>query len=176
MNIALTIAQWVGLFFFFAVMALAILSIILGLPGTWVIVAEAIAYALITKFNRGIGWWDLLLLLALAGAGELLEFLVTAYGAKKFGASNKAVLAALCGGLLGAFLVNGVVPIVGALVGAFLGVYLGAFLYTWWAEKDTGQARRAGIGAFMGRMGAVLIKGAIAVSMAVVIAHEVFFS
>jgi len=100
---------------------------------------------------------------------------VTAYGAKKYGASNQAVLAALVGGLAGAFLVNGVVPIVGALVGAFLGVYLGAFLYTWWAENDSGQARRAGIGAFMGRMGAVLVKGALAVAMAAVIVHEVFW-
>jgi uncharacterized protein len=175
MNIALGIAQGIGFFLFFAVMLLAIVSLIVGLPGTWIIVMEAIIFALVTKFNHGIGWWDLLLLLALAGAGEAFELVVTAYGAKKFGASNRAVLAALVGGLAGAFLANNAVPIIGALVGAFLGVYLGAFLYTWWAENDSGQAFRAGIGAFMGRMGAILIKGAIAVAMTAVIVHEVFW-
>ena len=35
------------------------------------------------------------------------------------------------------------------LIGAFAGVYLGAYLYTWWSERDSGQAHQAGIGAFM---------------------------
>jgi uncharacterized protein YqgC (DUF456 family) len=167
------IAGWAGLFFFFLIMALAIASIVIGLPGCWIIVGEAIIFALITKFNQGIGWWDLAALTAMAGAAELFEFIITAYGAKKYGASNRAVFAALVGGLIGAVLVNMVLWVVGALIGAFLGVFLGAFIYTYLTEKDLAVARRAGIGAFMGRMGAVLTKGAIAVAMAAVIITQV---
>jgi len=173
MELVASIASWMGLFFFFAIMVLAIVSIVLGLPGCWIIVAEAIIFALITKFDQGLGWWDLAALTAMAGAAELFEFLITAYGAKKFGASNKAILAALAGGLIGAFLLNTVVPIIGALLGAFLGVFVGAFLYTYAKERDRGQAFRAGLGAFMGRMGAVLVKGTIAVAMAAVIVTQV---
>jgi uncharacterized protein YqgC (DUF456 family) len=173
MELALTIAAYAGLFLFFLIMALAILSLVLGLPGTWVIVAEAIIFALVTRFDKGISWPDLIILAALAGLGELFEFLITAYGAKKFGASNKAVIAALLAGLVGAFLLNAAVPILGALLGAFLGVFLGASLYTYFQDRDRGRAFRAGLGAFMGRMGAVLVKGTLAVAMAAVIIQQI---
>ena len=169
-----TVASWIGLFFFVAIMLIAIFSIVIGLPGCWIILLEAIIYAAITKFKGPIGWRDLLILLAMAGAGELMEFLITAYGAQKYGASKKAIAGALVGGILGAILVNAVLPIIGALIGAFLGVYLGAFLLTYLFDRDLAQARKSGIGAFMGRLGAVLIKGTMAVAMAAVILAQIF--
>jgi hypothetical protein len=164
----------VGLFFFFLVMILALFSIIIGIPGLWIILAEALVYALITHFDKGIGWYDLLALLGMAGAGELGEFILTAYGAQKYGASKKAIAGALVGGLAGAILINMVIPIIGALIGAFLGVYLGAFLITYALEKDLAKARDSGLGAFMGRLGAVLVKGAMGVAMAAVIISQIF--
>ncbi|HUT51766.1 MAG TPA: DUF456 domain-containing protein [bacterium] len=164
----------IGLVFFFLIMALALLSIVIGIPGTWIILAEALVYALITHFDQGIGWYDLLALLIMAGAGELAEFILTAYGAQKYGASKKAIAGALAGGLIGAILVNMAIPIIGALIGAFLGVYLGAFLITYYLEKDLTKSRQAGIGAFMGRLGAVLVKGTMGVAMAAVIITQIF--
>jgi uncharacterized protein YqgC (DUF456 family) len=170
----LSVLSIIGLVFFFLVMALALLSHLLGLPGNWVILAEALVYALITHFNKGIGWYDLLALALMAGAGELAEFIITAYGAQKFGASKKAVAGALVGGLVGAILVNMVLPLIGAVIGAFLGVYLGAFLITYYLEKDLAKARNSGLGAFMGRIGAVLVKGSLGVAMAAVIITQIF--
>ncbi len=173
MDIAIIVIAWIGLIFFFGIMALALLSHLLGLPGNWVILAETLIYGLITWWDKGIAGWDLLALALMAGAGELGEFLVTAYGAQKFGAEKKAIYAALAGGLLGAILGNMVIVIIGALIGAFAGVFLGAALLTYYYEKDAGKAAKAGIGAFMGRLGAVLLKGTMGVAMAAVILTQI---
>lgn len=171
-----TVGVVIGLIFFFAIMLIALFSIPIGLPGCWIILLETIVYALITGFDAGIGKWDLLALLIMAGTGEVAEFLLTAYGAQKYGASKKAIAGALVGGLAGAILVNMVVPILGALVGAFLGVYLGAFILSYAFERDLEKARNSGLGAFMGRLGAVLVKGSMAVAMAAVIVSQIFWS
>jgi len=173
MSLASVVAG-IGFFFFFAIMLLAVFSILIGLPGCWIILAEALLYALITKFNQGIGWWDLAALLAMAGAGEIAEFVLTAYGAQKYGAPKKAMAGAIVGGLVGAILVNMVLPIIGAVIGAFVGVYLGAFLLTYMSDRDLDKARKTGLGAFMGRVGSVLVKGTMAVAMAAVIITQIF--
>jgi uncharacterized protein YqgC (DUF456 family) len=170
----LSVLSIIGLVFFFLVMALALVSHLIGLPGNWIILAEALIYALITHFDKGIGWYDLLALALMAGAGELAEFLLTAYGAQKYGASKKAVAGALAGGLAGAIIINSFLPLIGAVIGAFLGVYCGAFLVTYAVEKDLAQSLRSGLGAFMGRLGAVLVKGAMGVAMAAVIITQIF--
>ncbi len=171
-----SIAEVAGYVAFFLVMGLAIFSIVIGVPGCWIIFAETIVFALVTGGEHGIAHWDVLALFVMAGVGEVLEFLVTAYGAKKFGASNRAIIAALVGGLVGAIVVNFFFWLIGALIGAFAGVFLGAFLYTYLTERELGKAAKAGVGAFMGRMGAVLIKGTIAVAMTAVIVTQIFFS
>jgi uncharacterized protein YqgC (DUF456 family) len=168
-----TIGAVIGLFFFFAIMILALFSIIIGLPGNWIILAEALIYGAITGWDKGIAGWDLLVLAAMAGTGELAEFLLTAYGASKYGASKKAIAGALVGGLVGAILVNMVIPIIGAVIGAFLGVYLGAFLLTYAFDRDLEKARNSGLGAFMGRLGAVLVKGSMGVAMVAVIISQI---
>jgi len=163
----------VGLFFFFLVMLLALFAIVIGLPGTWVIVVEALVYALITGFDGAIGWWDLILLLALAGGGEIFELLITARGAEKAGGSTAAGVWAIVGGIVGAIALNWFVPVLGALVGAFLGVFAGAFLSAWADERDFGKAVAVGAGAFRGRLGAVLVKEAVGVAMAAVIVWNI---
>ena len=162
-----------GLLVFFLVMLLALFAIVIGLPGTWVIVVEALVYALITGFDGAIGWWDLILLLALAGTGEIFELLITARGAEKAGGSTAAAAGAIVGGIVGAVLLNGLVPVLGALVGAFLGVYLGALLTAYALERDAQKARAIGLGAFRGRLGAVLVKEAVGVAMAAVIVWNI---
>lgn len=175
MSVAASIATGVGLFFFFLIMLIAIFIIIVGLPGTWIILAEAVIYGAVTGFDRGISGWDLLVLGSMAVTGELLEFLFTAYGAQKYGASNKAIAGALLGGLVGAILLNSFLPVIGAVIGAFAGVFLGAFIITYLIERDLAKANQSGLGAFMGRIGAVLVKGSMGVAMAAVIVSQVLF-
>ena len=145
----------------------------LGLFLFFIIMVEAIVFALVTHFGKGIGWWDLVALLAMAGAAELFEFLITMRGAEKSGGSRAAGFWAIVGGIVGALALSWVAPILGSLVGAFLGVFAGAFLSAYFSAGDFDKAMAVGAGAFRGRMGAVLVKEALGVAMAAVIVWQI---
>ncbi len=170
-----TVGVVIGYIFFFAIMAAALAVIIVGLPGAWIILIEALVFALVTDFDKGIGWYDLLALLALAGTGELLEFLITARGAQKEGGSWKSMLAAIVGGIVGALVVNGFIPVIGAVLGAFLGAYAGAYLQTYLEHRDKERARQIALGAFKGRIGGALSKISVGVAMVAIIVWRIFF-
>ena len=157
-----------GLILFFIVVAAGLVSIVFGLPGCWIILADAAVYALFTGFAK-ISWPILAILFGLALVGEGVEFLAGVYGAKRWGASRRAVLGALGGAVLGAILLSPLIFLVGALLGAFLGAFIGAFLVEYLFDRDTNRALRSGWGAFLGRTAGLLAKGAMAVGMAALI-------
>ena len=149
-------------------MAAGLLSIIFGLPGCWIILADAAVYAGLTGFAR-ISWPILAILLGMALVGEGVEFLAGVYGARRWGASRPAVLGALGGAVLGAILLSPLLFLVGALLGAFLGAFIGAFLVEYLSHRDPNRALRSGFGAFLGRIGGILAKGSMAAGMAALI-------
>jgi|GEM_PF-545760 len=161
-----TVMGAIGLVFLFAIMIVALVLVFIGLPGNWIVFAEAVVYALITSFESGIGWWTLAALLVMSGVAELFEFLITAYGAKRYGASKSAIAGAIVGAITGAILMAGIPPVIGAFIGAFIGAYLGAFLVSYLMEKDFDNAIQVAKGAFVGKVGASLTKGIITVGMA----------
>ncbi len=168
-----TILAIIGLVFFFVIMIVALVLVFVGVPGNWIIFAEAVVYALITSFDGAIGWWTLAALLAMSGVAELFEFLITAYGAQRYGASKPAIVGAIAGAIVGAILMAGTPPVVGAFIGAFLGAYLGAFLVAYSMDKDFDNAIQVAKGAFLGRIGAALTKGTITAGMAGLITFQV---
>ena len=130
--------------------------------------ADAAVYVLLTGFAK-ISWPVLAILLGMALVGEGLELLAGFYGAKHWGASKKGMLGALVGAVLGAVLLSPLLFLVGALLGAFLGAFIGAFLVEYFFDRDANRALRSGLGAFLGRMGGILAKGALAVAMTALI-------
>ena len=72
----------------------------LGLPGTWLIFGCAVVYGFVTHWAK-FGWTFLLLLLVIATIGEIVEAVSSAVGAKKFGASTGATIAAIVGSIVG---------------------------------------------------------------------------
>jgi hypothetical protein len=173
---AISLASIAGHAAFFLVMAAAIFSVVLGFPGTWIILLEAAVYAAVLDFEGPITLPVIGVLGGLALLGEIMEFALTAYGAGKFGEASKSAMAgAVFGGLAGAIVLAGTPPVIGSILGAFLGVFAGAALVTYAKDKDGGKALKAGVGAFFGRLGAVMMKGACAVAMAGVIVARVFF-
>jgi len=70
-------------------------------------------------------------------------------------------------------LLNGLVPVLGALVGAFIGVFVGAFASAYYSERDFDKSLTVGLGAFRGRLGAVLVKETLAVAMVAVIVWQI---
>ena len=107
--------------------AVCMLALISGLPGTWILIGTATLVDLIDRLWLPSGaplTFHPLTLAAcalLAGVGELLEFLLSAAGAKKFGASARGMWGSVIGGMLGAIGGTFVIPIVGTIIGAAVG-------------------------------------------------------
>ena len=145
----------------FALLVLAcIVLMLLGLPGTWFMIGLAVLIDLID------GWWlpdeqrptfsitVLAVAVVLAALGELLEFIASALGAKKAGASRLGILGALGGSLVGAvagtFLLP--IPVVGTLVGAVAGSFAGAVLVEVAAGRSIEHTVKPATGAAIGRV------------------------
>jgi uncharacterized protein YqgC (DUF456 family) len=149
----------------YLVLLAGLVMIPLGLAGTFVMVAAAALFGLLTGFNQ-ITLRLLGLLLGLALLGEGIESLLGVAMARKYGASKWGMWGAFLGGIFGA-IVGTPVPVVGNLVGAFAGVFLGAILFEWLGRGITGSSLKAGWGALMGRAAASAIK--LALGMAILI-------
>lgn len=74
----------------------------------------------------------------------ILDYVVPAGGAKKYGASKWGVMGAMAGMLIGVFMS----PPWGMILGAFMGAFAGELL----ARKDGAKALQAGFGVFIGIM------------------------
>jgi len=142
-------------------------TVIIGLPGTWIVFLLAIIASAIGGFKQ-ITFWILLLLFGLAVLGEILEFLFGYFGTRKMGASKKASWSALICGILGAIFLSGIVPIIGTIIGAFVGAFLGAFLIELVWERKWREALNAGISALVGRLSSVVSKIAVGSAMIVI--------
>ena len=74
----------------------------------------------------------------------ILDYVVPAGGAKKYGASKWGVVGAMTGMLIGIFMF----PPWGMIMGAFMGAFAGELL----ARKEARKALQAGFGVFVGIM------------------------
>lgn len=157
-----------GLIIFYLVLLFGIVSIFFGIFGTLIIFLDALVYGLLTNFER-VGFKGLLILLCLYMVGELLEYVFIVIGAKRFGASTKAIIGALVGGVIGAIVGTTALPIIGTAMGAFLGVFLGAFVVELATKRKVVASLKAGAGSFLGRAGAICAKFVIAIAMVVII-------
>src|SRR6058998_2331289 len=128
----------------------------LGLPGLWIMVGGILAYGWLTEF-RSVGVATIVIALAIAFLGEILDNWLGFRFAKRYGGSTRSGWGALLGGLVGA--VIGVpVAVIGSVIGAFLGSFIGAALFEYTHSRRTGVAARAGWGALMGRAAAAAVK------------------
>jgi len=113
------------------VMLLGLLgSILPGLPGVPLIFASALVYAYVTDFEF-VGGSLLVLLGLFALLAFVADFLGTAYGARRFGASNWGTVGGAVGGIVGTLagvLFFGVGALFGLLAGTIGGVFVGEYL------------------------------------------------
>lgn len=138
--------------------------------GTLIILAASVLYAFLTRFAI-IDIRTLIVLLTLYLCGEVLEYLLIILGAKRFGASNAAVVGAIVGGIIGAG-AGALFFGIGLLLGAFLGIFIGAFLVELVLQKDLVKSLKSGTGSVIGRVGSIITKVVIAVIMfAIIIAR-----
>lgn len=144
----------------------------LGLPGTFVILAGAVFYNLIHG-SMALSINVLAVLLGLAIIGEILEYILGVSMAIKRGASRRAAFGGIIGGIAGAF--AGIpVFMIGPVIGLFIGVFAGAFLVELAVKKNAAASFRSAMGAFYGRLGAVLVKTLIGITMVIILWMQAF--
>ncbi len=118
---------WISLL----VMLLGLLgSVLPGLPGVPLIFAAALVYAYVTSFEV-VGALVLILLGLFALLAFVADFVGTAYGARRFGASNWGMTGGAIGGLDGTLagaLFFGIGALFGLLAGTIGGVFAGEYL------------------------------------------------
>jgi len=163
----LTPLEAAGLTIFILVMLIGFFSILLGLPGTLVILFDVLVYALVTGFDK-IGLGTLLALVAISALAESLEFLFGVTWARRYGTSKRGIAASIVGGIIGAVLLTPVFLGLGALIGSFLGALLGAFAVEILSQRELKPAARAGFGALMGRMAGLFAKGLCGLAMVII--------
>ena len=142
---------------------LAILLMIVGalgivlpaLPGVPLMLAGMVVAAAIDDFQK-IGWLTLGVLGFLTVASIVIEFAASALGAKRIGASPRAVWGALLGTIVGLFFGP-----IGLIFGPFAGAVVGELT----VHGRVDQASRVGVATWLGLLFGTLAKVAIAFAM-----------
>ena len=111
-------------------------------------------------------WWWLLVLGALTALSMVIDFWATAAGAKRVGASRKAVVGAVAGTVVGLFF---------GPVGLFAGPFVGALVGELWHGRGIdgtrfGRATKVGFGTWMGIVFGIVLKLGLACTMFVLFA------
>ncbi len=131
--------------------------------GTLIILCGTIIYSAMTSFEV-VTFKLLLVIFVLYLIGELCEYLFIVLGTKKAGSSNAAVVGAMVGAVPGAILGAAFFGI-GIILGTFLGIFLGAFLVELFLHGDLRRSLLAGTGGVLGRVGSIVAKIFIALTM-----------
>jgi uncharacterized protein len=148
--------------------ALAAVLVIVGLagivlpalPGLPLVFGGMLLAAWTDGFQR-VEWWWLAILGVLTLLSMAIDFWATAMGAKRVGASRKALIGAVLGTFVGLFF---------GPVGLFAGPFLGALLGELWHGRridgsGVGQAAKVGFGTWMGIVFGIVLKIALACTM-----------
>ena len=126
-----------------------------ALPGIPLIYAGLVVLAWSENFVH-VGWITLTVLGVLALLSYGVDLLAASFGAKRFGASPRAVWGAALGALVGLFF-----GLPGILLGPFAGAVIGEFS----GKASTKEAMHAGLGATLGLVFGALLKIALAFTM-----------
>lgn len=147
---------------------LGLVSLLFGLPGTFVILLVAFVYAWATAFGA-IHWSTLGWLLALALLGEGLELLAGSARAGGVKPSWRVVLSTLGGSIAGGIVGTPFLFGIGALIGALIGAFIGAAVAV--ASEGAGfdTVVSTGFAAMQGRLLGFVLKSSIAVVMVVLV-------
>lgn len=160
-----------------------LVTVVLGLPGTWLIVVSTVLVA----------WWQwpdaatdqagmfsiatLITIVALAALAELAEFLTGVVGSKQAGGTRRgsigALLGALVGAIVGTFLIP--IPVLGSLVGACGGACIGAWGLELAGGRKMKESAKSGVGAGVGTLAGRVIKLAAGIVIWLIVAVAAFW-
>ena len=130
-------------------------TVLPALPGAMLIVAGLVVAAWADGFTK-VGVVTLVIIGVIGAASYLVDFAAAALGAKRFGASPRAMVGAGLGTLLGLFL-----GIPGIVIGPFLGAVIGELT----VHRDMAKVGKAGFAAWIGFLAGMAVKVGIAFLM-----------
>jgi uncharacterized protein YqgC (DUF456 family) len=119
------------------------------LPGTLLIWLTVLIYAVIDGFET-VGWVGFIIITIIALVTGTADLWLPVLGAKSAGAAKRAMVFGLAGGVIGFFLLGGLIPILGSLLGSVLGYAAGVLLGQYHKYRDWNLALRAGLGSMAG--------------------------
>lgn len=117
-------------------------TVLPALPGAPIVFLGLLLAAWVDHFEK-VGWFTLTVLAVLTALTFVVDFMAASLGAKRVGASWAALAGAALGMIVGLFF-----SIPGLILGPFVGAVLGEYL----ARKDWAQARRVGLGTWLGML------------------------
>ena len=143
--------------------ALAVILVLVGiagvilpaLPGLPLVFAGMLLAAWAGGFQE-IGWVTLVILGLLTLLSVGVDFFATLIGAKRVGASKKALIGAVLGTFAGLFF---------GPIGLFAGPFVGALLGELWHGREIGQAAKVGLGTWLGILLGTVLKLGLAFAM-----------
>lgn len=139
-------------------------SVLPALPGVPLVFGGLLVAAWIDDFQR-VTWLPLVVLGVLTAVSFVIDFVATALGAKRVGATRLAIVGALVGTVAGVFL-----GIPGLILGPFVGAVAGEMI----SHGKVEQATRAGLATWMGLIFGTLSKVALVFAMLGVFALAYF--
>jgi uncharacterized protein YqgC (DUF456 family) len=149
----------------FVVMFIGLVGTVLPvLPGTILIFAAALVYALLDGFQT-IGWVTLTVLGLLAAGATTADLWATSVGAKAGGASGWSILTGMLGGFVGLLVFN--------LPGSIIGAMLGLFVVEVLRVHDWRKALKSGGGWLLGWLLSVILELGIGLIMIVIFVWRV---
>jgi hypothetical protein len=146
----------------------ALFSLVIGLPGTFIIVAIALLYAWATDFAT-VQWSTLGWLTLMAVIGEGIEFAAGAAAAAGTRPSRRVTVGALAGALIGGIVGTPLLFGVGSLLGALAGAFVGAAVAVRSEGGSLDESVTTGFAALKGRLLGFVIKAALGVAMVIVL-------
>jgi uncharacterized protein YqgC (DUF456 family) len=167
--------------YFYAILITALnavfwFSILLGLPGAWLMILLAVGVEAFGPDLQLFGKTVLWTAVALALLGEVLEFLLGAAGSARAGGSLRAAALSVLGGIVGGILGTAVpLPVLGTLFGACAGAFVGSLIGDFWAGRTWFQTLRAGRAAAVGRFYGTVSKGLTGGAVFLLLAGSAFF-
>jgi uncharacterized protein len=130
-------------------------TVLPALPGAMLIVAGLVVAAWADGFTK-VGALPLVVIGVIGATSYLVDFAAAALGARKFGASPRAMVGAGLGTLLGLFL-----GLPGIIIGPFVGAVIGELT----VHRDMAKVGKAGLAAWIGFLIGMAVKVGIAFLM-----------
>lgn len=150
---------------FLLLLCVVLLLNLFSLPANWLVVVLVIFWRFLNPSPGDMNMWFFVMLVGLAVAGEIIEFVTQAWGSKRYGSTTGGMWAGIVGALVGALLGVPFFLGLGAVVGALLGAWLGCYSLERMRGRSDTEAARAARGALVGRFLGLVIKCAVGALM-----------